>query len=417
MSKQPLVAQKLKNEDRVYLSGMELYTRDFTYDLPQDRIALFPAPERDGSKLLYYNQGEMQHRMFREITELIAPGTMLVFNNSRVIPARLHFITSTGATIEVFLLHPADKNQRAHELMQETSPVRWACTIGNKKRWKPGITLQATKGDITVKATLFNDADNLVQFDFTEGKVWAEVVHAMGDTPLPPYIKREAQQSDNERYQTVYSSVQGAVAAPTAGLHFTSEILTRLANQGVAMEYLTLHVGAGTFLPIKSDVATEHPMHEESLFFSRDNIQNLLNQKESIIAVGTTSCRSLESLYWYGVKLLTEGDVPFEIDQQYAARFSGYLPTRSESLQKILDFMQRKEADVVIGHTSIYIYPGYKFKMMDGLVTNFHQPNSTLLLLIAALLGDDWRKVYASALANNYRFLSYGDSSLLIPKH
>jgi S-adenosylmethionine:tRNA ribosyltransferase-isomerase len=395
---------------------MELYTSDFTYNLPQARIALFPEAERDGSKLLFYNQGDIQHHMFRNIAELIQAGTMLVFNNSKVIPARFHFTTSTGATIEVFLLHPADRAQSAHELMQQTSPVRWVCTIGNKKRWKAGSILQAAQGGITVEACLIDEVSNVIEFHFTPGRVWAEVVSTLGDTPLPPYIKRKAQQTDNERYQTVYSSVQGAVAAPTAGLHFTPEILDKLTRQGIATEYLTLHVGAGTFLPIKSEVATEHRMHEESLFFTKENIQHLLNHHQSIIAVGTTSCRILESLYWYGVKLLTEGDVPFEIGQHYAAQFRGVLPTRSESLQKIYDSMSQKRADVVMGHTAIYIYPGYRFKLMDGLITNFHQPNSTLLLLIAALVGNDWRAIYDSALTNNYRFLSYGDSSLLIPK-
>ena len=396
---------------------MELYTRDFTYELPENKIALYPAAQRDQSKLLYYHNGTIDHHTFQDITALIETGTMLVFNNSKVIPARLRLKNSTGATIEVFLLQPGDKLLSAQELMQRPSPVQWICTIGNKKKWKTGAQLHSASNGITLNAKLIDELNNVVEFEFSGASSWAEVVSHLGDTPLPPYIKRESESTDNERYQTVYSSVNGAVAAPTAGLHFTPEVLEALHKKGIKREYLTLHVSAGTFMPIKSAVATEHNMHSESIFFTEENIRNLLQHPAKIIAVGTTSCRSLESLYWYGVKLLREGhDAAFEINQYYPYSQTGNLPSRSESLRKILDVMHLKGVQVVMGHTSIYIYPGYRFQMLDGLITNFHQPNSTLLLLIAALIGDDWHQVYHSALAHDYRFLSYGDSSLLIPK-
>jgi S-adenosylmethionine:tRNA ribosyltransferase-isomerase len=395
---------------------MALFTSDFTYDLPEARIALFPATQRDQSKLLVYDQGLISHRSFRDIVELIPSKTLLVFNNSKVIPARLRFKNETGATIEVFLLNPADRNVGAHEMLQRSSPVQWLCTIGNKKKWKLGVVLRQSGNGIDLQASLLDPEAGFVEFQFSGAQTWAEVIHHFGDTPLPPYIKRATETTDVERYQTVYSHTPGAVAAPTAGLHFTPEIIEKVVKNGVFADYLTLHVGAGTFMPIKADVATEHHMHEESIYFSETNICNLIEHHARIISVGTTSCRSLESLYWFGVKLMEDDQASFEIDQHFAYHERATLPSRKESLEKIRDVMQSKKLKALSGRTSIYIYPGYSFKMIDGLITNFHQPNSTLLLLIAAFIGDDWRKVYDSALANGYRFLSYGDSSLLIPK-
>jgi S-adenosylmethionine:tRNA ribosyltransferase-isomerase len=396
---------------------MELYTRDFTYDLPEERIALFPAATRDQSKLLFYDRGAISHHVFHEIAELIPEKTLLVFNDSKVIPARLRFKNDTGATIEVFLLRPADKNTSAHELMSKTSPVLWTCTIGNKKKWKSGIVSSQVVNGITLTARLLDELSHVVEFTFSEGRTWAEVIHIFGDTPLPPYIKRATDQSDTERYQTVYSHTPGAVAAPTAGLHFTPEIIEKAIKNGFFTDFLTLHVGAGTFMPIKSEVATAHTMHEESIYFAEANLHNLIEHGDRIIAVGTTSSRSLESLYWYGVKLMEEGsNAPFNIDQGFAYQSHRVKPTRKESLTKILEVMKAKKQKALSGQTAIYIYPGYSFRMIDGLITNFHQPNSTLLLLIAALIGDDWKAVYDNALKNNYRFLSYGDSSLLLPK-
>jgi S-adenosylmethionine:tRNA ribosyltransferase-isomerase len=395
---------------------MALFTRDFTYDLPEDRIALFPATQRDQSKLLVYDQGVISHRKFRDVVDLILPKTLLVFNDSKVIPARLRFKNETGATIEVFLLNPADKQVSAHDMLQRSSPVQWLCTIGNKKKWKPGVVLKQSGSGIDLLARLVDADPGIVEFQFSGALSWAEVIHHFGDTPLPPYIKRATESTDTERYQTVYSNTPGAVAAPTAGLHFTPEIIEKVSENGVFVDYLTLHVGAGTFMPIKTDVATDHHMHEESIYFSEANILTLIAHQERIMAVGTTSCRSLESLYWFGVNLLEAENASFEIDQYVAYRERTTLPSRKESLEKILGWMRAKNLKALSGRTSIYIYPGYQFRMIDGLITNFHQPNSTLLLLIAAFIGDDWKKVYDSALANDYRFLSYGDSSLLIPK-
>lgn len=395
---------------------MELLTRDFTYELPEARIALFPAAHRDESKLLLYQAGAISHHRFNEITNFIKPESLLVFNNSKVIPARVKFKNSTGATIEIFLLHPADKNISAHDLLLRPSPVEWVCTIGNRKKWKEGITLQQTHDGIKLNAQVIDPENNVVRFTFEGCNSWAEVINALGDTPLPPYIKRNSEPSDNERYQTVYSSIQGAVAAPTAGLHFTNEIINSLIDMGVHTEYLTLHVSAGTFMPLKSERATEHAMHEEAVYFTRKNIARLTELGSNIVAVGTTSCRSLESLYWFGVKIIEEGNnASFEIDQHFAYQKRSSLPPRVESLQKVAEFMLVNSLEELHGQTSIYIYPGYQFKMTDGLITNFHQPNSTLLLLIAAFVGSDWKKIYASALENGYRFLSYGDSSLLLP--
>ena len=395
---------------------MELFTRDFTYDLPDERIALFPAANRDGSKLLYYNNGAITHHLFKDAVDLIPKGTLLVFNNSKVIPARLRFKNQTGATIEIFLLHPANKDVSAHQLMQNTSPVQWVCTIGNKKKWKSGVALMQSHQEVELTASLLDAAETIVEFTFSGYSTWAEVIRIFGDTPLPPYIKRNSELSDNERYQTVYSSVHGAVAAPTAGLHFTPDIIQSLAKKGVSCEYLTLHVSAGTFMPIKSEKATEHAMHEESVYFTRANLENLIKLGSRIIAVGTTSCRSLESLFWFGVKIMEEGEsVNFEIDQHFAYKNRNALPSRTESLKRVHAYMMANNLIELHGQTSIYVYPGYIFKMTDGLITNFHQPNSTLLLLIAAFVGPDWKKIYDAALKNNYRFLSYGDSSLLLP--
>jgi S-adenosylmethionine:tRNA ribosyltransferase-isomerase len=396
---------------------MELYTRDFSYDLPDDRIALFPAATRDQSKLLFYNRGSISHHVFRDITDLIPEKALLVFNDSKVIPARLRFRNDTGAVIEVFLLNPADKNMGAHDLMSRTSPVQWICTIGNKKKWKSGMELIQTIQGITLTARLQDEFSNVVEFTFSEGKTWAEVLHTFGDTPLPPYIKRATDQSDIARYQTVYSHTPGAVAAPTAGLHFTPEIIEKAEKKGIFTDFLTLHVGAGTFMPIKAEVATAHTMHEESIYITEANIRNMIAHGDNIVAVGTTSCRSLESLYWYGVKLMEEGkNASFNIDQHFAYQPHHATPTRRESLAKILEVLQAKNQKALSGQTSIYIYPGYSFRMIDGLVTNFHQPNSTLLLLIAALIMDDWKAVYDAAMKSHYRFLSYGDSSLLLPR-
>lgn len=403
---------------------MELFTKDFTYSLPEDRIALFPTELRDQSKLLVYRQGKIDHDIFKNIPNYLHLDCLLVFNNSKVIPARLRFKKESGGEIEIFLLNPIVETSvvaQESEVWNVPTKACWQCTIGNKKRWNRNTILKQKLGEDELEALLVDEENSIVQFQWGAGKTWGEVLSIFGDIPLPPYLKRASTKADHERYQTVYSEWKGAVAAPTAGLHFTPEILNDLNTQGIKSEFLTLHVGAGTFQPIKVEKATDHQMHSEQIIFTKQNIENLLRHKGKFIAVGTTSCRSLESLFWLGVQLLQTNNFespnqPFSINQHIAYQHHASLPTRIESLKKVYDFFDHHSLKIISGESSIFIYPGYKFRMTDGLITNFHQPNSTLLLLIAAFIGNDWKTVYSSAMMSNYRFLSYGDSSLLIPQ-
>ncbi|HEY9047636.1 MAG TPA: S-adenosylmethionine:tRNA ribosyltransferase-isomerase [Ohtaekwangia sp.] len=392
----------------------ELNINDFTYDLPADRIALYPLDKRDQSKLLVYRKGTILHQQFSSLTDFIPANATLFFNDTKVIPARLHFTKDTGATIEVFLLHPVAPSTLLVEAMQTQDTCTWKCTIGNLKRWTEGSSLKKNIDPFTVTASLLNREEGIVEFQWTPGVSFAEIISRSGETPLPPYLKRKAEASDRDRYQTVYAHYEGAVAAPTAGLHFTSNVLQALKAKGIETDYLTLHVSAGTFQPVKVQNAVEHPMHTEQVLVSRSNLENLMKNR-FIIPVGTTSMRTLESIYWFGVKLMTNPDAVFSIQQNdpYIAYTS--LPSAIESLEHVLRYLDRKQLDILTGETSIYIMPGYTFRICRGLVTNFHQPGSTLILLVAALVGDDWKSIYSEALANGYRFLSYGDSSLLLP--
>lgn len=387
---------------------------EYTYDLPSERIALFPLQERDQSKLLYYNRGSIQHQHFYNLPDLLPSQPLLVFNNTKVIPARLHFMKDTGALIEVFLLHPIAPSVLVLEAMQAKNSCAWQCTIGNRKRWTQGSLLTKTVGSLTLHATLTDTETGTVTFTWSSEHTFAEMVDKLGETPLPPYLKREAETSDKTRYQTVYAKHEGAVAAPTAGLHFTPVVLEQLKQKGVQQDYVTLHVSAGTFQPIKVENAAEHTMHQEQVILTKKNLENLLAAK-TIIPVGTTSMRTLESLYWYGVKLLQDPQAAFEITQHDPYNTTAPLPNKDSALQAVLHFMNSKELDQLVGETAIYIMPGYEFKICNGLITNFHQPGSTLILLVAALVGDRWKEIYQEALNNNYRFLSYGDSSLLLP--
>jgi S-adenosylmethionine:tRNA ribosyltransferase-isomerase len=405
----------------------------FTYDLPADRIALYPLPERDQSKLLVYQEGHIEHRTFTNITEYLPENTLLVFNNTRVIPARLHFSKDTGATIEIFLLSPITPSPLVAQAMLATGTATWHCTIGNLKKWTDGTVLKKDLGVITLEARLEDRARGLVAFTWgrlvqstdtntvdrglwTVDITFAEVIGRSGETPLPPYLKRKAEQTDRDRYQTVYARAEGAVAAPTAGLHFTPHVLDALTQKGIRTDFLTLHVSAGTFQPVKTENAAEHTMHQEQVLVTRANLQNLLDPTRRIVPVGTTSMRTLESLYWYGVNLGTDTNAPFTIRQHDPYEAKGPLPSRHEALQRVLHTMERLNLETLTGETAIYIMPGYTFRVCDALVTNFHQPASTLILLVAAFIGEDWRKVYNEAMEKGYRFLSYGDSSLLVPK-
>ncbi len=388
----------------------------YTYTLPEDRIALHPLPDRDQSKLLVYRKGIVEHAVFKDITEKLPASSVLYFNNTRVIPARIHFQRETGSQIEIFLLNPVQPSRFLADTMRAEGRCTWQCMIGNLKRWKPGMVLSRQTGDFTLQAKLVDRENQVVELLWQPASLTlAEILDKTGITPLPPYLKREAEGSDRQRYQTVYAEKEGAVAAPTAGLHFTEAVLSALAARGVERNFLTLHVSAGTFQPIKTEDAREHAMHEEQLIITRDNLSSLLKPGKFTVAVGTTSMRTLESLYWYGVKLLRDADAVFDISQQEPYLQHGELPGKEEALLAVLNYMDRHGLNEITGHTSIYIHPGYTFRVCEALVTNFHLPGSTLILLVAAFIGNDWKQVYETALGNNYRFLSYGDSSLLIP--
>jgi S-adenosylmethionine:tRNA ribosyltransferase-isomerase len=391
-----------------------LYIKDYTYDLPQDRIAKFPLAKRDDSKLLYYHQGKIEHTVFKKIASLLPADSFLVFNNTKVIPARLHFKKDTGATIEIFLLHPVLPSSLLIEAMAARLTATWQCTIGNLKRWADGTVLQKDLHGTIVEAILKDREKGIVEFRWNGEQSFAEIVSQSGETPLPPYLKRAPESTDRERYQTVYAHYDGAVAAPTAGLHFTDEVLHDVKQLGIKTDFVTLHVSAGTFQPVKSEIATEHTMHEEQIVVNRSVLANLKRNLKFIVPVGTTAMRTLESLYWFGSKLLSTDTAEFAVrqDEPYQQDSNA---SREQALDAILRHMDNVGIDTLTGETSIFIRPGYRFRMCDGLITNFHQPGSTLILLVAAFVGDDWRKIYTEALDHDYRFLSYGDSSLLLP--
>ncbi len=395
---------------------MNLNLKDFTYTLPQERIALYPLAKRDSSKLLVYDQGEIKDEQFSSLDKFIPSGSLLFFNDTRVIPARLHFLKDTGAEIEIFLLSPVQPSVLVVEAMQTTRTCSWKCTIGNLKKWNEGKTLVKKVSDFSLEATLQNREEGIVTFIWSGNHSFAEVVNLSGETPLPPYLKRNAEESDRERYQTIYSHYDGAVAAPTAGLHFTEEVFRKLKEKDIQTDFVTLHVSAGTFQPIKTDDVDKHIMHHEQIIITRKNLVNLLQNKFTI-PVGTTSMRTLESLYWFGVKLAHDPKAEFHITQHdpYGNQFKKL--SRQDSFEKIKAYMDKNELDVLQGETSIYILPGYEFNVCDALITNFHQPGSTLIVLVSAFIGEDWKKVYATALDKGYRFLSYGDSSILTPRH
>ncbi|MCC6834607.1 MAG: S-adenosylmethionine:tRNA ribosyltransferase-isomerase [Cytophagales bacterium] len=392
-----------------------LLMRDYEYDLPDHRIAQFPLAHRDQSKLLVYKDGKIFHNQFNQLVHHLPASSTLFFNNTKVIPARLRFKKETGAIIEVFLLHPITPSAILQQAMEATGTATWQCTIGNLKRWPDAQTLTSNHPDFTLTARLVNRTKGIVEFSWTpEVKSFAEIISKSGDIPLPPYLNRATEPFDQQAYQTVYSKHKGAVAAPTAGLHFTDSVLQQLKQAGHHTEYLTLHVSAGTFQPVKADHAQEHVMHQEQIVITRDNIVALLNSRFTV-AVGTTSVRTLESMYWFGVKLMGNQESLFQISQQDAYTLPQHI-TVPQALQHVLNYIDAKKTQTLIGETAIYIMPGYSFRVVDALITNFHQPGSTLILLVAAFVGADWRNIYNEALANHYRFLSYGDCSLLFRK-
>ncbi len=391
---------------------------EYTYDLPADRVALHPLDKRDQSKLLIYKAGKIEHKAFSQIADFLPVNSLLVMNNTRVIPARLIFKKASGATIEIFLLNPIEPSPLVQQAMLARGSATWQCTIGNVRRWTDGTVLELRSGNHIVEADLIDRKRSIVRLTWylkprttdDEQQTFAEIIRDIGETPLPPYLKRDADDSDKTRYQTVYAKHEGAVAAPTAGLHFTDDLLERLKSKDIIPAYVTLHVGAGTFMPVKTDNAIDHTMHEEQVVVNKSLVEQLLSGR-SIVAVGTTSVRVLESIYWFGCKLEDDRSADFMISQTDAYKVRPI--DVKKSLQNVIDHFS--SSDQIGGRTSIYIYPGYKFHLCNALITNFHQPGSTLMLLVAAFIGPDWKEVYKAALNNNYRFLSYGDSSLLFP--
>jgi S-adenosylmethionine:tRNA ribosyltransferase-isomerase len=394
---------------------MQLNTNDYSYALTADRIATYPLEFRDQSKLLVYNQGTIIHSRFDSLAAQLPSNAFLFFNDTKVIPARLHFTKDTGAEIEIFLLNPIKPSSLMLQAMLAENECTWKCTIGNLKRWKDGTTLAKDLSGTTLEAHLRDRDEGYVEFKWNTSESFAEIINRSGNTPLPPYLNRKSESSDRERYQTIYSHYEGAVAAPTAGLHFTQAVFQSLHQKNIQKDFLTLHVSAGTFQPIKVTNAADHTMHNEQVVVKRHNVENLLNNA-FIVPVGTTSMRTIESIYWYGVKLLSNKEAQFYISQSEPYDNNKNLPTKEKALKAVLDYFDRNNLGEITGQTSIYIVPGYSFRICKALVTNFHQPGSTLILLVAAFIGEDWRHVYQSALDNNYRFLSYGDSSLLIPR-
>lgn len=395
---------------------------EFNYPLPDERIAKFPLSERDQSKLLVYRRGEVSEDRFTSLPNYLEAGEMMVFNNTKVIQARLHFRKETGALIEVFCLEPIAPNDYVLSF-QQTHQCAWLCMIGNLKKWKEGTlkrTIQVKGKDVTLCATRGECRGTSHWVDFSwddENLTFADVLEAVGELPIPPYLNRETQESDKRTYQTVYSKIKGSVAAPTAGLHFTEKVLKALDNKGIDREELTLHVGAGTFKPVKSEEIEGHEMHTEYISVNKRTIQKLIAHGGQTIAVGTTSVRTLESLYYIGILLSQNPEANQEElhIKQWMPYENTLMLSAVESLQHILDYMDRHSLDALHTSTQIIIAPGYEYKIVKKIVTNFHQPQSTLLLLVSAFVKGDWRKIYDYALAHDFRFLSYGDSSLLIP--
>lgn len=403
-----------------------IHIADYNYALPDERIAKYPKARRDESKLLLYRKGEISEDVFYNLPNYLPAGALMVFNNTKVIQARLHFHKSTGALIEVFCLEP--HTPADYQLnFSTTRRVTWTCLVGNLKKWKEGkLAREVTVGDKTLTLTAervgVSGTGHEVVFDWGDDTVaFSEVLEAIGELPIPPYLNRSTEESDLKTYQTVYSKVKGSVAAPTAGLHFTDEVLRALDAKGIERNEITLHVGAGTFKPVKSEEIGGHPMHSEWIAVTRHSIERLLAHEGRCIAVGTTSVRTLESLYYIGVMLknnpLAAQDdlhVPQWMPYEYAAT-DGPKLTAMEALQEVLDYLVRHELPVLHASTQIIIAPGYEYHIVQNIVTNFHQPQSTLLLLVSAFVGDDWHRIYDYALAHDFRFLSYGDSSLLQP--
>jgi S-adenosylmethionine:tRNA ribosyltransferase-isomerase len=396
---------------------------NFNYHLPPERIASTPLTQRDESKLLVYKNGQINDAVYLHIDQFLPSGSLLVFNNSKVVQARLNFKTTSDANVEIFCLEPASKQIEINTAMQSKGKVVWRCLVGELRKWKEERLNRSipfkNKSFVLSAKLLEKEKDTfLIQFEWDNPEItFAEILETAGNLPLPPYIKRNVQEEDKVRYQTIYANHKGSVAAPTAGLHFTDRIFNNLKAKNIGYDYVTLHIGAGTFKPVKTPSVAEHEMHSEQLVLELDFIKNLISHlNKDIIAVGTTSLRTLESLYWLGVKIdhleyNLHNDITLE---QWDAYKLKSILTAEESLKAIVKYLEMKGDRMLLTRTQLLIVPGYDWKIVNGLVTNFHQPKSTLIMLVAAFIGEDWKKIYNHAFENNYRFLSYGDGSLLL---
>ena len=401
-------------------SVQDIAIESYDYPLPEDRIAKYPLSERDASKLLVCRGGTLQASQFRHIGDFLPPKALLVFNETKVIRARMQFQKETGSHIEIFCLEPDDDYQIA---FSSASPVRWKCLVGNSKRWREGalhLCLRIGSDEVTLQAERVarNDQYSEIVFSWTPPELpFASILEAAGEIPLPPYLNRDAEPEDRERYQTVFARYDGSVAAPTAGLHFTRPLLEQLQAQGFELDEVTLHVGAGTFRPVATETIGEHAMHSETLIVRRSLIENLIQHLDGdIIPVGTTSTRTLESLYWIGTMLAEQGMAlrTLHVEQWFPYESHRDLSTR-KALELLLQYLDMHGLTRLEASTALMIAPGYSMRVVTGLITNFHQPKSTLLLLVSALIGDRWRDAYRFALDNGFRFLSYGDSCLFLP--
>ncbi len=398
----------------------DIRIEDYNYPLPDERIAKYPLPQRDASKLLVYKDGKPVESVFRNLPDYLPEGALMVFNDTKVVPARMHFLRDSGAHIEIFCLEPVSPAEY-NTIFAATEKCSWKCVIGNSKRWKDDILHYDCPADSTLSAMklsarlLSKDGQTgVVEFCWEGGEPFSRVLEECGQVPIPPYLNRETEAIDLERYQTLYAHIRGSVAAPTAGLHFTEEVLEAIRAKHIDTQTVCLHVGAGTFLPVKSSRVAEHPMHREPFSVSLALLRKLRGKSVPCIAVGTTSVRTLESLYYAGVSILEKGapeDIP-----QWAPYERDYKYSTDETLDAIMDYLEKNSLEELKLGTRIIIVPGFKFRLVDMMVTNFHQPESTLILLISAFVGGDWKTIYDFALSNGFRFLSYGDSSLLF-KH
>lgn len=401
-------------------SPQKIHIQDYNYNLPDDRIAKYPLTKRDNSKLLVYKNEKITDTVFSNINNFLPENCLMVFNNTKVIQARLHFQKTTGAQIEIFCLEPCIPND--YQLnFQQTEKCSWVCLIGNLKKWKEGsLTRQINVNEqivnFTATRTRSHGDAHVIDFEWdNQGVTFSELLDAVGELPIPPYLNRATEEQDKQTYQTVYSKIDGSVAAPTAGLHFTPEVMKSLKEQGMKLAEVTLHVGAGTFRPVKSDEIGDHVMHSEFISVQKSFIEELIRFEGKVIAVGTTSVRTLESLYYMGVSLENQKQSHLHVSQWMPYNDSNNRLSKKDALKNILAYLEANSLSTLIADTQIIIAPGYEFKIVDGIVTNFHQPQSTLLLLVSAFLGNNnWKNIYEHALSSDYRFLSYGDSSLLL---